>query len=766
MFSNRQLGITTGQLAKSTEKLSSGYRINRAADDAAGLAISEKMRSQIRGLNQASTNAQDGISLIQTAEGALNESHAILQRMRELAVQAANGTETDEDRANLQDEVTQLQDELDRIAETTEFNTMKLLDGSFSGGSANSTTAGPKYSQYDGDLGAFITSDVKGVTIKSTVDATVGGESAIWDSEGTTLTLNLAKNVTYSQGEIDELIKNAKQEDSGALNTPANVTVKFANGVYTAEEATDGVATVAGEKAASTTLKGYSATLQTAGGTSTTAAEDITFTSQRAGDKLTLVSSNKDVTTESVKYDVDNQTLTVSLVQGKTYTNDELAKVLSDAGFSGYTIETDDDALAVAANTTTNDVSEALATATSVKVASEYTDTTITDVTFATSEYNATLEIVSEDSIVKGKETATWNADNSEFVLTLAANTTYTQNDIDEILKNVEAATGAPALTGEETFRVDLTKDLAVNAAAGSQATSGNATNAVEEEGIVITNDASKYVGANTITITSNKYGTDYNIDIALDFTAEEGKEAAKLEDAPTYDMTGKNLDATVTAPAKYTLSLQAGKEYTEEDIESILSKAGLDVSVKLSGNERNNGTDTPNTLYVTQNTVTADINLRGGAGIGDEDAFLTQKNYDTSSAAGGMTLQVGANEGQTISFNIEDMSAAALGVSGSSVRIDEQAKAAESLDAIDAAIQSVSKQRSKMGAIQNRLEHTIANLDVAAENLQTAESRIRDVDMADEMVEFSKNNILQQAAQSMLAQANQANQGVLSLLG
>ena len=105
MNANRQLGISTSALAKSTEKLSSGYRINRAADDAAGLAISEKMRSQIRGLDQASTNASDGVSIIQTAEGALNESHSILQRMRELAVQAANGTETDDDRGNIQDEI-------------------------------------------------------------------------------------------------------------------------------------------------------------------------------------------------------------------------------------------------------------------------------------------------------------------------------------------------------------------------------------------------------------------------------------------------------------------------------------------------------------------------------------------------------------------------------------------------------------------------------------------------------------------------------------
>lgn len=130
---NRQLGITTSAQAKSTEKLSSGYKINRAADDAAGLSISEKMRSQIRGLNKASSNAQDGVSLVQTAEGALNETHSILQRMNELATQAANGTNTSVDRSAIRAELNQLTSEINRIQSTTQFNTMNLLDGTFSG---------------------------------------------------------------------------------------------------------------------------------------------------------------------------------------------------------------------------------------------------------------------------------------------------------------------------------------------------------------------------------------------------------------------------------------------------------------------------------------------------------------------------------------------------------------------------------------------------------------------------------------------------------
>lgn len=133
MNTNRQLGITTNAQAKSTEKLSSGYKVNRAADDAAGLSISEKMRSQIRGLNKASSNAQDGISMVQTAEGALNETHSILQRMNELATQAANDSNTSIDRSAIRAEIDQLTEEINRIQSTTQFNTMNLLDGTFTG---------------------------------------------------------------------------------------------------------------------------------------------------------------------------------------------------------------------------------------------------------------------------------------------------------------------------------------------------------------------------------------------------------------------------------------------------------------------------------------------------------------------------------------------------------------------------------------------------------------------------------------------------------
>ena len=528
MNANRNLGVTTGMQAKSSEKLSSGYKINRAADDAAGLSISEKMRSQIRGLNKASDNAQDGISLIQTAEGALNESHSILQRMRELSVQASNGTETDDDREAVQNEISQLQEELTRISETTEFNTMKLLDGSQSG-STSSTGSGPKFGVVDATLdGALVTSNVKGIKVATAASTTTkaGQETAIWAADGKTLTLNLSKNKVYTQDEIDDLIANAKQEDSTATGAPAEVKVSLKNGIFNADaDTTAGTATVGGVKA------------------------------------------------------------------------------------------------------------------------------------------------VSDDGTVTG------------------------------------------------------------------------------------------FVGADTISFTANKYGTEFNNTVfKFAFDKAAGKE--EVETNTAIEISGTN---TVTE-GQYTIHLAAGKEYTAEDLEDILKTAGFDFDVKLSGNTP----DEPNTLFATSGASSvSDITMgdTAGAGLGSTDAMWGQAGYDSVSSGAGITLQIGANEGQTMSFSIDDMSARALGVDGNKVDLSTQSGAQKATTTIDAAIKKVSAQRGKMGAIQNRLEHTISNLDTAAENTQTAESRIRDTDMAEEMVEYSKNNILAQTGQSMLAQANQSTQGVLSLL-
>ena len=209
---NRQLGITNTNLAKSTEKLSSGYRINRAGDDAAGLSISEKMRSQIRGLDRASDNAQDGISLIQTAEGAMNETHSILQRMRELTVQAANDTNVSADRSSIKSEIADLEAEIDRISNTTEFNTMKLLNGDLSTGGVNLQVGANKDQNINFTIDKTDTVTLLGATdaISSKVDTYANATAALdtIDDAITSLSTNRS-NLGAKQNRLEHTIANA-----------------------------------------------------------------------------------------------------------------------------------------------------------------------------------------------------------------------------------------------------------------------------------------------------------------------------------------------------------------------------------------------------------------------------------------------------------------------------------------------------------------------------------------------------------------------------
>ena len=533
MNANRMLGITNSSLAKSTEKLSSGYRINRAADDAAGLSISEKMRSQIRGLNKASDNAQDGISLIQTAEGALNESHSILQRMRELSVQASNGTETDDDREAVQKEISQLQDELTRISSTTEFNTMKLLDGSL---------AGPQ-----------------GVSKGS--NQTIGSQISNLKAAETTMTAG--KN-TSGVDEADFFAKETIKIDG------AEITVDWTT--LTSEE-----------KAA---LK-----------------QDWT-----AGSDSSKASKAATIMQDKINEAIDNSGLGVSHVTVKSSVT---------GGAASFNI----------------------------KSGSEGTDSKID---------------------IDG------------------ANNTATV--IGATLGNVAATTGTTKYSGEN---VAVTELFYMN---------------INGQSLVVTPKA--VANGSDMSDVATNLQTSINDAIKTYNTGRD--DADKLKDV-TVD---------VSKDGRLVVSSESGSVSFEDfGTGEAAKKLGLDASA----------------------TKTA--------------------------ANGGMTLQIGANEGQTMNFGIEDMSAAALGVDGGKVDIATQSGAQKATTTIDAAIKKVSAQRSKLGAVQNRLEHTIANLDTAAENTQTSESRIRDTDMAEEMVAYSKNNILLQAGQSMLAQANQSNQGVLSLL-
>ena len=479
MNANRMLNITTGSQSKSAEKLSSGYRINRAADDAAGLSISEKMRKQIRGLDQASTNAEDGVSAVQTAEGALTEVHSMLQRMNELAVQASNGTNSQTDRDAIQSEIDQLTTEIDRVAETTKFNETYLLKGD-----ANGATKTIKINAHDAGL--------KGTLVDNGDTATFTADAL---TEGGTVTIG------------------GKEYKATGITAPTKSEIK------------------AGTPGSDTAKATY----------------ELDLTAMAAG------------------------------LEGKTTFN------------------------------------------------------------------------------IAGKD-----------------------------------------------YEITLAKGDDATAIAGKLVTAFNANKASDGLG-------GQYTAANTaakITFTASKEGAKATaLTQASTWTADEDAKAV----SDIYDL----MEAELTTASS--IGTDTAATVTGADGKFTITKGSTTVAEKLN------------------------FNLHVGS-----DADMTNK----------------------INVNIETMNSSYLGIKGLNVSDDTGVSATYAVDAIADALQKVSDQRSSLGAVQNRLEHTIANLDNVVENTTSAESRIRDVDMAEEMVEYSKNNILAQAGQSMLAQANQATQGVLSLLG
>ena len=387
MNANEAMRKNVSGLKKQTEKLSTGYNINRAADNAAGLAISEKMRSQIRGLTQASANANDAISLIQTAEGGLQETEDILQRMRELSVQSANGTYTDEDREQIQFEVDALKSEVDRIAQSTEYNEMKLLDGSLSGTGSSTTAYGPRYGVTIGTTngaasggfasGTVITSNISGVKVIMTTGASgKGGENAAWDSAGTTLTINLVAGQAYDQASFDKLIAGANRlKDAQGANVP-ELGIKLANGVQVAVNNTDGTSKTTAGVRASVEISVTSALVS---GTSTEGyADKIKFTANSYGEDLRTIkiafdvaAGKENVTASSVNgtagHEENDYTrkgeFTLHLSTGKEYSANDIEKLLAKEGLD-YSVELSDDTkpdgdVKLYANTATTGISGA-----------------------------------------------------------------------------------------------------------------------------------------------------------------------------------------------------------------------------------------------------------------------------------------------------------------------------------------------------------------------------------------------------------------------
>ena len=519
MNANRQMGINAANAGKSMEKLSSGLRINKAGDDAAGLAISEKMRGQIRGLDQGSANAQDGISLIGTAEGALNETHSILQRMRELAVQSGNDTATDQDRAAMQTENAQLGKEIDRISSTTQFNTKNLLDGSIG---------------------------------KATV------------AQGTKL-------------------------DSAIL----------------ADKATSGVST--GNAVLATT-------------------------------SLTIAAGTKD----TINLNVDG------------------------AGAVNLTI-----------------------------AAGTYAD--------AAAKLDAVNAAITANASLNGKVTAGIDGAGK-----LAFTSTTTGSSSSVVETAGATTTDASADLGFATFGVSVS---------GANGPASVATTLLTDLSDANGNNLGLQVG-DVISLTGMKNGSAVTGSVTIDSSSDMSDIAAAMD-----TMTGGSSAQTATGAL---------------EVSGVAGTANGLSNIKMTVADR----------ALFNNTLS--------------NFSETQVAQDTKTDSS-LTLQIGANAGQTMNVDIKSMSTQALALG--SINISTQKGAQNAMSAIDNATATVSSERAKLGAFTNRLEHTIANLGTSSENLTSAESRIRDVDMAKEMSTFSKNNILSQAAQAMLAQANQQPQQVLQLL-
>ena len=568
MNAYRNYSNNTSALSKNLEKLSSGYKINRAGDDAAGLAISEKMRAQITGLDVAQKNAKDGISLVQTAEGALTEVHDMLNRMVELADQSANGTYEDEtDREQLQKEITQLTDEINRIADSSNFNGINLLDGSLSttGKSLKDLAA---FKNLTGALAGAV-SDVDAVKAKSTFTA-----------------------ITAASG-------------TNAWEAGATISMKF--------------------------------------GMSDGSSYEIKLTAQ---------------------IDKDNNTIFVDENGNKVHTvNASTGKI---------------------ANVVASDIENALIKA------------------FNNTDLGKTYEATGDGSGAITIESITGGADKS---------------NVTSI--NIEALKA-----DGKTSLLDSSKAVVLDTSDGAQVKGENATQSLNLSGATVFNSTMELEDLDDVVfeIAGKKFAF---VDVD-GITDDEDKEAllAALDKAGITFVKASTVDSNAVAD-------MANK---------IASATGLEVAV---GTNDGNGEFTEGTGTEIKITNGSTSGLKGG----------------------GLTLQIGdtSDAFNQLNVSINDCHAAALGIDG--IDISSQTGAQAAVDVIKEAINYVSDVRGTLGATQNRLDHTINNLSVMEENIQDAESTIRDTDVADEMMAYTKNNILIQSAQAMLAQANQVPQGVLQLL-
>ena len=716
MNANRMLNITTSAQAKSTEKLSSGYRINRAADDAAGLSISEKMRKQIKGLDKASSNAQDGISTVQTAEGALTEVHSMLQRMNELATQASNGTNSEADRQSIQDEINQLTTEIDRVAETTKFNETYLLKG---GKNTETKTLSAHDAGIDGTL-----IDAGGANATFTVEVKAGKSMSI---AGQNYNIVAGSNTTTDK------------------NTASDSLTKIQADVKAISE---------GGKTVSINGTEYKSAVDAEGKTYFDAGTGTTYSAEELAGKISDGTTVKVNTGDAViarDYD-DASNITVDDALGKIQ---QALQQANNIGATKSSATVTPPAVKAAGVATFADGGEVKAD--SALLAYNSTTGEVKNIG-ATDDIKAFLDSSSGFKLYKQSASAgdTVKIDGSNH---LSAETLMVHDD--GVVSGIAKVYGA------------------TDAVAAGQAGVTNFTNNTSFE--VATNyslyeavDMDKISSFATITGASHEAyaklttGTTTAADYSITFKSL----GTDLDTANTIKDGQNALTAAITAgQIKYTAKDAATGAFSHNF--GADSELDIDEGGKVTYKGVEIATITATTKAAGQDTLSWDGTIKDAAvvekaGTGSTFTFNITKGTTEVAEDLNLNLHVGADADMTnkISVGIAAMDSKGLGISGINVADDSGVAGTYAIDAIEDAIKTVSAQRSSLGAVQNRLEHTIANLDNVVENTTSAESSIRDTDMATEMVNFSKNNILAQAGQSMLAQANQSNQGVLSLLG
>ncbi len=791
------LSATNRSLQSSIEKLSTGLRINSAADDAAGLAISEKMRAQINGLDQAVSNSEDGISMIQTAEGALNETHSILQRMRELSVQAANDTLTANDRQYIQLEIDQLNTEIDRIADTTQFNKKKLLDGSNSilwSTDKNSTKVNVRGGLRQIDQ--FGQKSVAEGNYKVTIQADPG----------------------QNQVQKSDIFK-VKHE-----NVIMNVSIATTNGLKSIEvnglpsgNYVVGTDAITADGQASATFQTLALYAQN-GGSFTSLNFSTNATSAVFNTINSNIAQNASMLFEVTKVDTAAGTVTLRV---QSY---ELTRT---GGSGSYVLET----LVVAANSAVG-ISAAADTFTignltfvgsaigitainqvanfkagdkfvfGLKAGMSAVASAITNGAGPT-QWNVRLSVNTVDwalgwngsvnqefnffgSAFTGDEVVTFR----QFYVNSTNGTTYDSqiqvtlgSDPDAITNN-NAATFHAAFVGEVAYG-----DVALRDLDKFWDANGNFMLADPQEITLVQGDGTKtsltLYGTDTLEQVRKKLvdaiGTGLgqakyvgsNVDELVGYVERESGVADTDESVEgTFvirsAVTGKNGElnfigdeSLINALSLSTIRKSKENEFTINVYDAHTGSSKV-INEKITGNDLI-GVIHPN-VDVTFDAM-ADVSVTWNDGLKRFTFAEDSATYETyvHLADNTTVFQIGANEGEDMGINIGAMGVDALGTAG--VLVTDRASAARSITVIDNAINRVSSQRASLGAYQNRLDHTINNLTTASTNLSAAESRIRDVDMAKEMMNFTKLQILSQAGTSMLGQANQLPQNVLSLL-